>query len=142
MFFSDTNKTWFAEIRDTFVDMDKTNFEKMVELWHKAYYTKLILILCIFTAIIIGIKFYRKEKIYTFFLIYISLSVLFILGAQIITILIGLYGRSSALLEELCNTIFALVEFSTFYYFFLKVIDGKIIKLFMRILIIPFFLLC
>ncbi len=121
--------------------MDKTKWERLFELWNEEYYTKFILLFCIIIALIIGIKFYRKEKTYISFLLYISLSLIFFLALPIIYVIKDLHGRSAAVFDEVWNTVFALVEFIIFYYFFLKILNAKIIKLLMRISFLPIFIL-
>jgi hypothetical protein len=119
--------------------MDNSFFEKLFSDWSKTYYTEPVLTIFSLMTIILGIKNYRKEKIYTFFIVY-SISCFFLIlisGVLRVTFPIN----DSIIIIETGNTLFEFIELSVFYYFFLQIINSNVVRLVMKFSFITFLIL-
>ena len=107
--------------------------EKTIELWAKTYYTNLLWYVSMLIAVIAGIKYYRKERTYLFFLTYATSGLVIFLGLDILRYELYFQGRRNSLLLETCNILFAIIETTAFNMFFYKV-NFKFHKLIMAII--------
>ena len=116
--------------------MDTSFFEKIFFDWSKTYYTEPVLAIFSFTAIILGLKNYRKEKIYTFFIVYSISCFFFLLISDVLRATLPLNDRT--IIIETGNTLFEFIELSVFYYFFLQIINSNVVRLLMKFSFITF----
>ena len=122
--------------------MEKGICEKLFTAWANMYYTGPLMFFCSLFALIIGIKFYRKEKSYNLFITYtISTIILVNIGMDFVKHCFSIEKISGAIILESGNTLFALVEFSIFIYFFKMVLHGKLISKSISIIWIAFIIL-
>ena len=112
--------------------------EDLNEVWSKTYYIKPVLLVCILIAFFIGIKFYKKEKSHLLFLIYALFSFITLLILDISTIKNGLSHKAHWVITETGNTILEISEFLIFFYYFLKILNIKLVKVLLKILVLPF----
>lgn len=96
----------------------------LFEHWKAIYFAAPFVILCQVTALFAYIKYWKKEKIYSLFLLYIiSGLILFILSPIILYHFKGDLRRRTILTESL-NISFAFVEFSVFCYFLRSILKS------------------
>jgi len=116
--------------------MESSFFEKLFSSWSKTYYTEPVLAILSFTAIILGLKNYRKEKIYTFFIVYSISTFFLLLLSGVLRATLPLSDR--VIIIETGNTLFEFIELSVFYYFFLQIINSNVVRLVMKFSFIAF----
>ena len=114
--------------------------EKTIELWAKTYYTNLLWYVSMLIAVIAGIKYYRKERTYLFFLTYATSGLVIFLGLDILRYELYFQGRRNSLLLETCNILFAIIETTAFNMFFYKV-NFKFHKLIITAYLVLFYIL-
>jgi hypothetical protein len=122
----------------------KENFwEHLLGCGELYYYTGFIWTLCSLIALITGIKYYKKEKKYTLLIAYciasILLSQVFMDTILFWTIQFGLYKKNFSFIM---NSSFAIIEFSTFCYFFIEIRLIKRRPYIINLLWIFYILLC
>lgn len=92
-------------------------------------------------ALIVGLKYYRRQKLRTFLLIYVGVGMLVYWLFEIVTVKEALKLRKRSQ-QEVLNVLFALVEFSVFSYFFSRILRSRLLKLSMFFAGIIFLLVC
>jgi hypothetical protein len=119
--------------------MEHSLWEKLISNWQKSFFTIPLWHISMIIALIFGIKNYQKDKIYLYFLSYtISGLIIFLLYDFLSYYIIS---PVKDIIRESLNTLFALIEFYLFYYFFSKIFQSKIVKLIMKIICLSFFTL-
>ncbi len=123
--------------------MNITFWKFLIRNWEQTYYTELLWIICTLIALIVGIKYYRKEKTYFLLLAYTLSSILITtIGYYIIKYTFSLKGLSSIIYLECANTLFAMVEMTTFKYLFRKLLHSSFMDRVIKILWLLFNILC
>ena len=100
---------------------------KLISYYRNNFFTEPILLAVFIFSFVIAIRYNAGEKEIFYFLFYFLVGVLLFLFTPI-TFFYILSKRNLAILMEIFNTIFELVEFITFYYFFKKCFQRKEIK--------------
>lgn len=123
--------------------MDESVFKKILEGWANLFYTGPIWFLCALFALIVGIKYFRKEKSYQLFIIYClsSLIIMNIIHDLFIYSLTS-KGIGRTIFLETANTLFTIVEITTFFYWFKNILNTKFLNQAIRILWIIFIAIC
>lgn len=112
--------------------MDNNVIQKILKLWDISYYTYPLLLICVLTCILVGLRNYRREKNHYLLLIYAILTLLLF----IINVAINIQydkGQTKTILNETSNTLFAILEFILFAMFLWKILKSKISKIFLSI---------
>ncbi len=120
-----------------------TFWEKILHHFKDLYYTDALWFCCALVSLIIGIRHYRKERVFILLLIYlianltiVNLVPLFFVFGQ------NLNGVIEAIFIETSNTCFALIELSVFLYFFYKVLKLFFLKKVVLVLWVVFIIIC
>ncbi len=112
--------------------MEKTAWEKVLEIWGRNFYAEPIWFFFMLIAIFIGLKFYRKEKTYFYFILY-TISGLILFPSLLVIIGSNKFNsRQKTLFIETFNTIYSIIEIFTFYYYYYYIIKTKSILLLMK----------
>ena len=112
--------------------MDNTFFETLFSDWSKAYFTQPVACITCVIAIILGLKNFRKENTYTYFILY-SISCFLLFSLSDIFKIISPYTRNKIIIIEAGNTLFELIELFVFYYFFMHVLRSNFVQLLMKL---------
>lgn len=122
--------------------MDGSFWDYILKYFEKSYYTYPLWLISMMITIIAGIKYYRKEKLFQFFLSYAVISILISTHIDVIKYYSGLRGRSYTYYLESSNTVFEMIELSVFFFFFTYLFNSKNIKVLIQILWIIFLGIC
>lgn len=109
--------------------MIRDYLNSLIQSLKNSYYTGALLLVCLIIALIFAIKYYRKEKVNNFFIIYILYT--FLLSDvvfQLFKFLFPLKGNDATFFLEVLNIVFAQIEFIVFSYFFKIIIENKYFK--------------
>ena len=107
-------------------------FEDLLAQWKGVFYTAPIVILCSLFAIFFGIKYYCKDKTHTLFIIYSATIFLLFTISDVFKITSPLSKRNMSAIIESANTLLEVIEFFTFYHFFLQIIKSKLVRALMQ----------
>ena len=116
-------------------------FEDLLAQWRSVFYTAPIVILCSLFAIFFGIRYYHNEKTHVVFIIYSATIFLLFTMSDIFKITSSLSKRNMSAIIESGNTVVEVIEFFTFYYFFLQIIKSKLVRSLMKFSLILLLLL-
>jgi hypothetical protein len=116
--------------------MNHEIIDKLLNHWRANFFTESILIAAFIFCFIIGLLYHYNEKERIFFLAYFFIGVILFVVANPIDFLRILTGKKLVIFSEISNTIFELVEFIAFYYFFKKCFQNKKIKKISKIFLI------
>ena len=116
--------------------MDNSFLKKLFFEWSRVYYTTPMVIFCSFLAIFFGIKYYQKEKTYIFFILYSIITFLLFLPVKIFVIMLLPPSRNKTAILHTGNTLFELIEFFVFYYFFQQIIKSNFARSVMKLSLI------
>jgi len=113
--------------------------QRLINFWGKSFFTEPVLILLFVFCFIVGIFYHYKNKVRIFFLIYFFSGIILFVPVTVIIACKILTEKQIAVLQESANTVFELVEFVAFYFFFQMCLQNnklkKIIHLFLYFLI-------
>ena len=118
--------------------MDNSFFERLFSDWSKVYFTEPLACIMSLITIILGIKNYRKDNVYTLFILYAVSCFLLLSFVYIIRIVLPLPTKNKSIFTETGNTLFELTERFVFYYFFLNIIKSNFIQLTMKLSFVVF----
>lgn len=123
--------------------MEKTVWERLVTGWTNMHYTGILWFICSLFALIVGIKYYRKDRSYQLFILY-CLSNTFLLNIvnNFINYSFNLKGIRHVIYLETANTLFALLEITAFFYLFKEILNIKFVKHMIKICWIVFLFFC
>ena len=97
---------------------------KLIAHYKANFFTEPILVLTFIFCCVIGLLYHYRERERFFFLGYFFTGVaLFVVSVTMDNFIFS--GRERAIIDEIFNTTFELVEFSCFYYFFRKCLENK-----------------
>ncbi len=113
--------------------MNNSIWEKIIDWWSPDNYILPIWHICMLIALIFGIHFYRKEKSYILFFLYVLAGLLFFPGIIILQKLIPFTLQEKTMVGEGCNLLFGFIELMVFYSFFNKIITTQIARVIMKI---------
>ena len=105
--------------------MQNEIIEKIITHWRHNYFTEPILISVFIFCFIIAMVFRYKETARGFFLLYFFFGILLFVVMNPVDFLRVITGKKLAVLSEISNTSFELIEFTAFYYFFRKSLQNK-----------------
>jgi len=112
-------------------------------MWGNTYYTTPVVIMCSLLTIIIGVKSHRREKSSILFIIYSLSCLILFIGSDLYTALYQYKAsppsRNKSVILQSANTIFALFELFTFYYYYLQIIKSRLTHWTMKFSLILFF---
>jgi len=118
--------------------MRKEIIESLINYWRSIFFIEPILDVCFIFCFIIAILFHQKHKERLFFIAYFFAGIILFVPLRIICQI--LTEKQAAVLLESVNTLFELVEFIAFYYFFRRCLIGnsiiRILRLFFYCLLI------
>ncbi len=122
--------------------MEITFWEKINSRWSGTYYIEPIVILISLISIMVGVRFFRKEKSYIAFILY-SLGCFFLFIVTNLFVALYRYKASppsltKAIILQTLNIVFALGELSIFYFYYLKIIRSKYTHTIMKICLATF----
>jgi len=118
--------------------MDHRVMNEIANFWRKTFFIEPILLLVFLFSFIVALLFHHREKERIFFLFYFFVGVLLFAITSLLLSLNILSGKIGAVAAEGANTIFELVEFVAFYYFFRKCLQNKISKKLLKIFLFSF----
>ena len=118
--------------------MDNSFFEKLFSNWSELYFTAPFACIMSLIAIILGIKNYCKDKVYTLFILYAVCCFVLFSSVDIVRITLHLSTRNWSIFTETSNTLFELIELFVFYYFFLNIIKSNFVQLIMKLSFVIF----
>ena len=120
--------------------MNNETWASLINLWRRAFFTEPILISAFLLCFIIGLFRHQRQRERLLFTFYSFVGVLLFPTLTMIELLKVRTGRNLTIFTETGNSIFELVEFIAFYYFFkscLRFAGAKaILKTFLIILCI------
>ena len=109
--------------------MNRTAFDKLFSNWEYTYYTPVLWYVSLFFAIIIGVRAFRRERMFLVLFIYVLSSMTFLIVWD--SVLIALEnGRRRTAIIEVTNTVFSLIEATVFFYFFNAIFKNNRLKYF------------
>ena len=118
--------------------MDNSFIERLFSDWSEVYFTEPVACIISLIAIILGLKNFRKENTYAYFILY-SISCFLLLSlVAIFKIISTHYTRSYGIIIEAGNTTFELIELFVFYYFFLNIIKSNFVQSLMKLSFVTF----
>ena len=123
--------------------MEQSVWENIFNKLSSYYYTNILWLACAVFAFIIGLKYYRKERCYQLFIVYIILNILInpIIFATVNSFL-KIKINNSQIFLEIENTIYGFIELTAFFCFFNLLADSSLIKKIIRIFWILFTAFC
>ncbi len=99
--------------------METNKWENMIEWWSKSYFTIPLLFFCMLTTLIVGIAYFKKNKLHILFLTYTLTGILLCPGLDFLLFTNSSFEKGArAKIVESGNLIYALLEFASLYYFF------------------------
>lgn len=98
--------------------------DRLLRHWKANFFTEPVLILTFIFCFIVALRRHYKEKERILFVFYFAMGVTLFVFANTVDIF-GLFGKRSTTFLEVCNTIFELVEFIAFYFFFKKCLGKR-----------------
>lgn len=108
------------------LSMDHSILYRLVNFWKKYFYLEPILILVLIFCLTLGLIYHRRERERIIFVVYFLTGVaLFTIESPVVIILKLYSGRKSTVAAEMSNTLFEMIEFVAFYYFFKKCLKSK-----------------
>jgi len=123
--------------------MEQTFWEYLINTWKKTYYTQPLWVVCSIIALITGLYYYQKEKSHNLLIIYSLSSILLpSTGYWFIKYFFSLRSPSLIIYLESSNTLFAVIEITTFLYLFKKLLNTEFISRIIYMLWIVFTSLC
>ncbi|MEO6611819.1 MAG: hypothetical protein ABIT05_13765 [Chitinophagaceae bacterium] len=120
--------------------MGSSFWERIVQKWSTTYYTIPMWYCCSMIAFILGLKNFKKEKIYILMISYVFISILCLIVWDYVAAQLTQKMEKTVILEGI-NTLFSLFEITIFYVFFDKVIKSKKAKFFTKMFILLVYLL-
>jgi len=118
--------------------MSNDTWASLINLWKRAFFTEPILITAFLFCFIIGLFRHQEQRERLLFTLYSFTGVLLFPMLTMIELFKVRTGRSLTIFTETGNSIFELVEFIAFYYFFkrcLRFVGAKVIlKIFLIVL--------
>ena len=118
--------------------MDNFFLERLFSDWSRTYFTVPVACIISLIAIILGVKNYRKDKIYTLFILYVISCFLLLSFVDIVRIASQLPTKNRSIFTEASNTLFELTELIVFYYFFINIIKSNFVQLIMKLSFVVF----
>lgn len=112
--------------------MEKSVWEEIIAIWERNFYIEPLWFFCMLIALFIGLKFYRKEKNRSYFIIYIISGLIIFPSALIISKSNNISVFESVSVIEMGNTIFSIIEIAVFYNYFNKLLKNKSVLLVMK----------
>src|SRR4030095_3816848 len=116
--------------------MDHEAIHRLILFWRKTFFTEPILLSTFIFCFVLALLRHDREKEIIFFLFYFLIGILLFTVASPLIILRIFSGKKAAIISEISNTIFELVEFVAFYYFFKKCIQHKKSKIILNLFLI------
>lgn len=123
--------------------MEKFGFDKLFAYWKYTNHIPIILFICTVFSIILGIKYFRKESTYYFLLVYCILA-LFVIEVilNFVIYFFTLNKITYTVFVETLNVFFALIEITTFLFFFKRTLNTYLIKQLTNSFWIFFLIIC
>ncbi len=115
--------------------MEKTLWQKILEDWSKTYYTDTLWIFCTLVALTLGVIYFRKERIHLYFILYITVCLIFIFLWTFVRVIVV----PPTIFIDTINTVFSIIEISFFYYYFNHIINSKKTKRVLNVLLVIFY---
>lgn len=113
--------------------MELSGWERLLRLWNSEFYTSFFVFSCLLFTLIVGLKNYKKNRLYNFFYIYvISAFLLLSFNQFIFTGLLNLQGTTIVICIETINLIFAFIEYVVFYIFFSAILNSNTAQILMK----------
>jgi hypothetical protein len=123
--------------------MNDESWNQLFKIWSNFYYSQFLWFACTIFALIFGIKNYRKETSYTLFLIYCIFNLVGLnICNDLIFAFIELNRETRHVYIEIVNTVFAILETSTFFYLLKLTLKKNSIKYIINFSWFLFILLC
>ncbi len=123
--------------------MEKGFWEKIQQNFNTIHYTSLLWMLCSLFAILIGLKYYQREKTYHLFLLFCLTSLIITNPISFaIETVFQMNKFGARVYEEVLNTLFALIEATAFFSLLKKKLQIKNINLLVKVLWLILFFLC
>jgi len=116
--------------------MNQEVFDKLVTSWSRFFFTGPMLILLFLLCTILAVLNNYRERERTYFLIYFCVGVSLFASSVLVSFSRYLSGRDLTVYIEGANTVFELIEFIAFYFFFKKCLQNRYIKKASKILLI------
>jgi len=115
--------------------MSHETFERLISYWRSGLFVEPFVVLAFTFSFIIGVicNYNNRERL--LFLVYFFLGIALFVQNTVLTVCQLLTGRQLVLRQEAANTIFELIEFVAFYYFFKKSLQDKNFKKVLKILL-------
>lgn len=120
--------------------MEKTVWEKIIDLWEIYFYMQPLWYFSMLIAFLFGIKYFKKDKNYSLFLIYI-ISGLLIFPSALFINNINISSFEKTIITEISNTLFSIIEIAIFYNYFNNLLKTKSVLLVMKFCFLSFVIL-
>ena len=121
--------------------MDHETLVRLISFWRRNFFIEPILILTFIFCFFVGLFYHHRQKERFFFLFYFFIGIaLFTVSSPLV--LFKIYdGRERIVASEAANTIFEVLEFIAFYFFFQKCIQNRNWKKLIKLFLISFLML-
>lgn len=120
--------------------MNKTEFDKIIDLWAKSYFTEPLWLCCIVIALLTGIKFFKREIMHKMMLGYCIMALLIIPGALLIVGIINIKGKEQVILIESVNMLFTITESLIFYSYYTKLLKTRFLTKILKLCLLIIFI--
>lgn len=119
--------------------MKDSYWNHLFEQFEKTLYTQVLWYISMAITLIAGVKNYRKEKIFRFFIIYTIAALFISLSSDFLDYFINLKSVDYIKFNEIKNTLFEILELGVFSFFFILLFNSKKLTITIKILFVIFF---
>lgn len=122
--------------------MYQSYWNNVIHQFEKTYYTQIFWYLSTIIALVMAIRYYRKEKVFNLFILYIISSLIISIQSDFIDLFFKSKSTGYVRYLEIRNTVFEIIELFVFLFFFSLLFNSKKINSLVKILMIAFLCLC